>query len=204
MISLNKKQILKNSYFIGILILFIFSNLISFVSIRNNRKLLKLLNYQTLNEQTTIKAKDACLVNQMRFDMSFSKMIKKKSCDTLLNHKSKVLLIFDGESACNSCILNILMDLNILADKIGRDNVVIAGDFNNSLELNTFLFGINDGFKSVLLKDIVDTKDYKISEPVLLVLEVDYDTKFIYFINNEDSDLTKVYIEDILTTYFLL
>lgn len=195
-----KKSTVKNWWLFGILILLIILNIYSSLISIANKKTIKALNFKLVKEQLRSSCKDTLYRKQMETLLLVDQMFNRVAGNSFLDHNSKLLFLFNG-SGCKQCILRILMDLNILADEIGRDKIVLVGDFDSAKTFNDYLYNINNGFSSVLLKEIGDV-NAKIEKPILLILEPGGNPKFVFFNPDEVPSLKNIYFNEILKIYF--
>jgi len=183
-----------------IVIILIILNIFSSVIFVANKKTINTLNFKIIKEQLKNNEKDTLYIKQMESELFAYRLFNKVASDSLLNHNSKLLFLFNG-SGCKQCILRTLMDLNILADEIGRDKIILVGDFVNAKIFNDYLYNINNGFNTILLKEI-GVLNAKIEKPILLILELGCNTKFVYYNPGEVYCLKNIYFNKILKSYF--
>lgn len=137
---------------------------------------------------------------EMKLNLQISKSINKRVCDTLLNKRSKLFLFFNGKG-CYQCVERIIMNLNVLADSIKDDKIILVGDFNNINSLNDHLYFCENNFKKVIVKDLIFGDEIKIDEPVLFIMEPNYNIRFVYLFSDKEFDI-KLYFKDIIKEYF--
>lgn len=198
----DKKYNLWTLFLIALLIVFLLINIVSSIILRKNYRLITGLNAQINSSQAISRMKDSSLINQMEFERRFSKNLNINICQSLLNKKSKLLFVFNNNE-CKQCVIDIIMDLNVLAEKIGRDKIIISANFEDMESFNEYLSGINEDFKRIILNDLVINQPTKMNNSVLFVLEPDYNIKFVLFINDYDLNTRQLYTNNVLTKYFL-
>jgi hypothetical protein len=136
--------------------------------------------------------KDSIASRQIELRYLFEKGINKNACDTLLLHESKILLLFGGNT-CSQCVIKNIMDLNLISDRIGKDKIIIAGDFADRRAFENYLSKIPySGFKHILFQDIINLSGIEIKVPIILLLDTNYTIKLLFFDyeeNNFEKDL---------------
>ena len=78
----------------------------------------------------------------------------------------------------------------------------MVGDFKIKTDLDSYLLDINDGFDSVLFKDIFDVRGVKIDEPTLLIIDPSYNIKLVFYNPEKEPAAKKMYFDELVATYF--
>ena len=197
----NKKS---NSTFlwlvVALLILLVF-NIVTIIDISNNRKIICEFQSIIAKEQIENNNKSDIIYKNMELQLMFNHSLNHDFCDSVLMHESKVLLIFNG-NGCNQCILSLIMDLNILSERIGKENVILVGDFDNNKALDDYLLNIHNDFKSILFKDILNIGSIKIDKPILLIIDPDYNTNFVFYNPEGVPSVKSIYFDELIKGYF--
>jgi hypothetical protein len=184
----------------SILLIFLVLNIVNIITIKDNRKIITEFKSIIIKEQIENKNKNDILFNSMKFQLMLNNSLKQYACETLFMNNRKVLLLFN-DKGCKQCVLSLIMDLNILAEKIGGENVILAGNFSNKKALNKYLHFMNDGFKSILLKDIFNTETIKIDKPTLLLLEPDCRTELVFYNPDGVQSIKDIYYDELVKVY---
>ncbi|MBW6536249.1 MAG: hypothetical protein K0B11_14670 [Mariniphaga sp.] len=136
--------------------------------------------------------KDSIASRQIELRYLFEKGINKNACDTLLLHESKIFLLFGGNT-CSQCVIKNIMDLNLISDRIGKDKIIIAGDFADRRTFENYLSKMpHSGFEHILFQDIINLSGIEIKVPIILLLDTNYTIKLLFFDyeeNNFEKDL---------------
>lgn len=201
-IKSDKKDKYRNYFIIVLVILLLLANILSSIVLNSNSKLITRLNSQINNLHNTLILKDSTEVNQMLFDIFLSKNLNINVCKSILKDKDKILFVISKRNVCAQCVIEIIMDLNVLADKIGHDKVILSGDFEDRKSMNEYLSGINVNFKTFTLNEILIDPSTKINESFLFVLKPDYNIKYLFFVNDYNNNIKQTYFDKILLKHF--
>jgi hypothetical protein len=189
---------LHNNYF-WILILFILSLLIidfSFIlKLKNSHTKINLLHSELaiLAENTLLK--DSIAYQQMNFKILFEKNLKENSLELLLMNENKIFLLFD-ENSCSQCIVQNIMDFNILSEIIGTERIILAGDFSDHNSLEAFMSNlVYDDFKHILLRDIYDSAGLGINVPIVILIDTNYNITSLFFDYKENFFQRNLFFE---------
>lgn len=196
------KTYYRSIFTIGICIIICLFNIRYLVSLKKCRDINAILSSEIANK--TIKGNDDILyINKLLlFENKFENRINKRSIDTILTGNSKVVLLL-SKAECSQCVLRVLMNMDILAEQVGGKRIVIAGDFDDENAFKNSLPLKNINFKYILFKNLF-SYDFILNEPVLFILEPNYNIKVVYFIKyrRQNEYNINVKIENIIIKYF--
>jgi len=184
-----------------LILILIIINFVTIISILNNRKINREFNSIIAKKQIENDNTREILYKNLEFQLILHRSLNRDICDSVLMNSSKILLLFNG-NGCKQCILSLIMDLNILAEKIGKENIILVGDFDNKKTFEDYLLNINDGFKSILFKNVFDIQTIKIDKPTLLIIEPDYST-YIFYNPEGEPTVRKKYFEELIPALFI-
>ncbi len=163
---------------IVILVLILFNILLSLLL--NNFKQINnslVINNKTSNQE--IHEINDFIYQRMDIELGIDSMFNKNISDVLLKSGSKICC-FISHKHCSQCILRILMDLQMLSSKIGKNRIVIVGDFKDKKEFEENVMNVVPDAKKILMQNILSIKEMKYIDPVIFILEPDYKIKLFY------------------------
>lgn len=184
------------------MVLLLLANILSSIVLKSNSKLISKLKAQINNLQNTSILRDSTEVNQMLVDNMFCKNLNKNVCGNILENEDKILFFISKKNECAQCVIEIIMDLNVLADKIGHNKVILLGDFEDRISMNKYLSGINENFRIFTLNEIFNNPTITINESFLVVIKPDYNIKYLFFTNDYHNNIKQTYYNKILLKHF--
>ena len=110
----------KNKYWLIITFLLLL-NIISLIALRNT-------SLRKLNNKTRISGS----IYRQKIDEEFEIYKNRELLSTLeSNIRNESIILVFSESACNSCVYDLVCDLSILADIIGESNIFLKGIYKD-------------------------------------------------------------------------
>jgi hypothetical protein len=144
------------------------------------------------------------ILTQFNLDLSTTRLQSEKSDENFETFRefagNCILIVYFNENVCKSCILSIIMDLEILADYIGSDKIVLAGSFGSEEKLNEYFNGAKLNFPCVLVNKFIFF-NYSEAEPLVFVLEKSLNIKFLYS-PIKFPEIREIYFKTIIPSYF--
>lgn len=146
------------------------------------------------NNEKTIDDFKKLLARSYTSKFSFKKLKEKK-----FFNKNKVVLYISEEN-CSKCIYESLNYLEILSEKIGKDRIVLIGnytvkeDFDALVKYASNYISTNIYYKNILNKDF--NKD-----PAIFLMNENLEVNSL-FIPNLYEDYKETYFSEILPAYF--
>jgi len=199
-------QISKN-YLIGLVVILIGSNIVTSITLKQCRNhtasLIKVihnndsLNQKAIEDIITLNFRQEIYTNKLKESIRDNNQFLIE----LLRGKDKVILYFD-ENSCNTCVLSILMDFNMLSNIIGVDKLIIAGQFANHEGLYNYLGNFNSSIERIITSPLPIPMD-DINGPVLFILDKNQEMKLIFY-PERYPELRKAYFNTYLPEYFSL
>lgn len=181
---------------IGVIILtLLFFNVLIIIKLQVVQKFNSELQSSLFKEQIANKKKNDLIIKNMQLQSKLNGSLKEKISKPLQTQYNEVLLIFSDRD-CKQCVFSLIMDLNILAKKIGSKNIVLVGDFKNKTDLDSYLYEINDQFSSVLFKDMFRCEIDKIDKPILLIKDAFDNIRCVFYDPDSDTNLKKMYLDE--------
>jgi len=188
----------KNRIFWIIIVIVISLTVINFsymVILKSSRRNIAALHRELSHLSKTISFKDSIVWQQLNLKFLFEKKVNKDACDTLLMNESKIILLFSIKS-CRQCIVKNIMDLNIISEKIGKERIILAGDFLDRKSFENYLSNLPYyDFKHILFRDITNLSDLKIDVPVIILLDTNYCIKLLFYDYKENLFLRDLFFE---------
>lgn len=116
-------------------------------------------------------------------------------------HKEMVVL-YINESVCGSCVRELLSYMAQLGDLIGKDKLLLLGNFKNEIDFKKYA---NDATvfveNSLFCNDINFLKGID-KQPVVFIIDKNYEIR-LFYVPNYYPDFKETYFTNILPSYFL-
>ncbi|MEA1896392.1 MAG: hypothetical protein U9N53_01865 [Bacteroidota bacterium] len=145
------------------------------------------------------------LLKQLEFDLSSKIMLNSllhnnEELASLLNGENRIIVYFD-ENVCKSCVLSIVMDLDILAEEIGHDKIILAGSFTDQESLNDFTKNFQSNISSIIVNDI-KLEGYPSEGPHIFLVDPELNVKLFYSPETY-PEINDIYFKEILKEYMI-
>ncbi len=193
---------MKKGYLTSIIIvILLFSNLITRIKLgTSHKKVLQVITNLNKCDSLSRMGEKNLLLKQYRFDLLSKKMLNSildgnGELSSFLNGENKLIIYFD-ENVCKSCILSLVMDLEILADEIGPDKIILAGSFKNQEDLEVLTKSFQSNLKSIIVRNI-KVEGYPSEGPLIFLVDSDLNVKLFYSPETY-PEIKKLYFQEVL------
>ncbi|MDY7396711.1 hypothetical protein UMM65_15795 [Aureibaculum sp. 2210JD6-5] len=159
----------------------------------------KSLNEQNLLLENKIKNFNTKLIFnfQVRISENNREIIFKNNPTLKPILNSKKIILFFNEKTCGSCITKILQDLEIIANKIGKDKIIVASNLG---EIGKPLHNSEYDFKHFFVETFY-IKAEKLNEPIVFIADNNLNINLLY-LPESFPNMRQPYFSKILPNYF--
>jgi hypothetical protein len=125
--------------------------------------------------------------------------IFKQNLDCCNNEEA--IIVYFNEKTCKSCVLGIIMDLEILIEEIGKQNIILVGSFNDEKDFFDFAKTILPNSQKVIVPPIA-FKSEKSESPFIFIVDKEKQIK-LFFSPEDFPELREKYFSEYLKKYFI-
>ena len=160
------------------LLIMVFLNIFSLQHLASRNSNIKKHKHLLKKKQAELQIINHFISAKNHFEKNLADSINKDFLDSHNNNKPKIIVVFN-EGDCKLCQQSILMDINCLSNNVEKGNIWIVGNYNNE-SFGRFRKGIEEGYKTILYKDLFGNKYNNFHHPIMLVLDSDLTFKHIF------------------------
>ena len=159
-------------------------------------------------EETKEMIKDAQVTNmkliqnlKTQIELGFNQSIYKINCLNSYSTTQDIVVLFIQDEVCYSCLNELLGYLDQLGDKIGKNRILLLGNFKLEEDFLEYVKLTSRFIKAHLNCKNIDLLKNLTGQPILFVLSPDKEIHFFY-IPNYLPDFKEEYFTKLLPSYF--
>lgn len=181
-----------------IIILLVLSNIFSSYHLRKLNQEYNKIALHSCKEDANVLYWSFISFEQIE-DSLISLISQNEKITGFVNGQNKLIFFFSEED-CQSCIIQMFMDADLLVPKIIENKLIIVGNYKNEQRFNNILALIPGDYPSINLHN-ENILELGIKAPFLAVLSKEFDFKF-YYPYDESISLQNNYFSNILKNFF--
>ncbi|HPR31896.1 MAG TPA: hypothetical protein PLK12_07365 [Prolixibacteraceae bacterium] len=127
--------------------------------------------------------------------------IPKHDLENIFFYNDDVVVLLVSQGQCHSCIIEILIYLEQLGNKIGSDRILILGNFINNKDFeifendaSPFIINVSKYFNKELPKEVID-------HPTIFIMNRNFEIRYL-FIPELYPELSETYFFKLLPDFF--